>query len=224
MLHDAIELHRAVRGGSAPTLDAVRATVLWYRDTMPDERETADAMLAAVDAAIAAAHTGAGPVAVGAIGDVGPTVVPGVAVNAADIGDKPDPHVWPARAWPTAPAVSHPVQQVATGRTTVLPSARQTEAGHVPVQRTMGRGTDADAYPVLQGAPVGAPETLDAQRARLTEAEAERRAAEFLARRDERAGLTPRQRKRLRSGKARASAADILARLEATTAALRGPR
>jgi hypothetical protein len=52
-----------------------------------------------------------------------------------------------------------------TGRTVSLPSTRRTESGAVPVHRTMGRGTDADAYELLDGAPVGRPESLDAQRA-----------------------------------------------------------
>lgn len=51
-----------------------------------------------------------------------------------------------------------------TGRTTVLPSARRTEVGALPVARTFGRGTEADHYSMLDGAPVGAPESLVAAR------------------------------------------------------------
>lgn len=60
------------------------------------------------------------------------------------------------------------VAQAARGgseRTECLDSRSRTERGSVPVQRTMGRGTDADHYPLLDGAPVGTPESLDGFRA-----------------------------------------------------------
>ncbi len=62
-----------------------------------------------------------------------------------------------------------------TGRTERLPSTFRTELGAVPVYRTMHRCTCAadvacacvQSYPMLDGAPVGAPESLDAARAEL---------------------------------------------------------
>ncbi len=99
-------------------------------------------------------------------------------------------------------------------RTEYLPSTDRTECGTVAVHRTFGRGTDADAYPLLDGAPVGSPDSLVASRKLAADIAAEDRAAAFIANRNERAGLTPRQRKRLRSSKP--SAADvIIARLAA---------
>jgi hypothetical protein len=52
-----------------------------------------------------------------------------------------------------------------THRTERLPSTRRDMNGAVPVHRTMGRGTEADDYELLNGAPVGRPESLEAARA-----------------------------------------------------------
>jgi hypothetical protein len=49
----------------------------------------------------------------------GPSTVPGLARNVADIGDAEDWHQGPARPWHTAPAHSYPARAVPSGRTTV---------------------------------------------------------------------------------------------------------
>lgn len=59
------------------------------------------------------------------------------------------------------------VQRGPTGRTYNAPvSLRRTLPGHVAVARTFGRGTDADDFEPLAGAPVGCPESLAAYRRR----------------------------------------------------------
>ncbi len=60
----------------------------------------------------------------------------------------------------TAEASVGAALRASTERTVQLPSARRDMPGHVPVARTFGRGTEADAYEILDGAPVGTPESL----------------------------------------------------------------
>jgi hypothetical protein len=124
----------------------------------------------------------------------------------------------PARPWRTAP-VQGPRQATSGQRTTALPARAVTENGAVPVHRTMGRGTEADAYPMLDGAPVGRPESLDAHEAEA-EAEASARYWDAAATaRAEAAEMSPAAKRRARRAKQAASRSPLAA-LAALNAAL----
>jgi hypothetical protein len=111
-----------------------------------------------------------------------------------------------------------------THRTERLPSTRRDVNGLVPVHRTMGRGTDADHYELLDGAPVGTPETLDAA---VYEARAVANDAAW-ARANERAErgevVTRQTLRNAKRAAARARTRSPLVALEALNAALVGAR
>lgn len=80
---------------------------------------------------------------------------------------------------------------------------RRTENGAVPVHRTFGRGTEADDYELLRGAPVGSPVSLAGQRSlaasvvrEWSDIEATKRAEAYLSGRGR--ALTKSQRRRAR--------------------------
>jgi hypothetical protein len=85
-----------------------------------------------------------------------------------------------------------------TYRTERLDSTRRTEQGTVPVRYTFGRGTEADEYPLLDGAPVGCPETLRSYGRERAAAADEQRWARQCARAEQ--GLTV-SRRSLRNAK-----------------------
>lgn len=175
MLAEALALHRAMRGDGPATADAVLATAQWYADTVAAAPDTFDAGETERAAAMVAAVE---------------------ADMSRRIGDA---------------SLEYDRTSAATERPRIVTGAKGRQyavAGHVSSAdraRAMGRGTEADEYEVLDGAPVGCPESLAARRAvigaALAEVQAERSEAYWNARIEARnAGLSKSQRRRARRG------------------------